>query len=251
MHGLVAAADWLMLQAVGSKRNDLVLLHLNRFRFLMTIFYIPAIYIFYHIDTILLALGQTKTASELAKRYVVTFTPGLVLYGYTEAHRRYLNAHNYIVMPFVVMMISFATHIGAGYVLIHKMKRGIEGAAMAGVVSNATCFAIQHFYACCFISIEDEELPSVDSCDMRIFDYDGVLSYAGIAVHTILTCVIDWWSFQLMLLVAARINVQAQATMIVLMNIMQVLSKVGMALGWSADFLISEQLRVKNVFEAK
>jgi Na+-driven multidrug efflux pump len=77
--GFNSTIDTLVSQAAGAGNKQLCGLYLNRGRFIMTMLFIPIIFIICNTGNILKAVGQDEEVAEYAQRYVMAFLPGLYI----------------------------------------------------------------------------------------------------------------------------------------------------------------------------
>lgn len=121
MLGFCNTLDSLCSQAIGAGRNDIAYLQLNRARFILTLLYVPVGFLICHADSILLSLGQDADVTRHAQDYMIAFMPGLMLFGYTDAHRRFLTCHGYTTLPFIALLCSSAIHVSCSYHFIMNL----------------------------------------------------------------------------------------------------------------------------------
>jgi len=89
--GFNGALETLVSQAYGAENMQLCGVYLNRARFVLCLVYIPIIFILLNTERCLVAIGQDPTISKYAEQYVVAYIPGLMIAGFNDAQRRFLN----------------------------------------------------------------------------------------------------------------------------------------------------------------
>lgn len=129
--GLLCAIDTMSSQAVGAGNTRKVGIILQRSLLVVTVFAIPAIFIYCFAEPILKALGQTEGVSKKGAEYSQILAISIIPMYYNEALKRSLIAAG-IVVP---QMISGVVNIGLvallDYLFINVFDWGFKGAAVA------------------------------------------------------------------------------------------------------------------------
>ena len=89
--GLSSALDTLCTHAYGAKLYYLMGCYLNRARVILTLVFIPVLFIMAFIESLLLLINQDKEISYYAGCYCRGLLPGLWFFYQTDAMRRYIN----------------------------------------------------------------------------------------------------------------------------------------------------------------
>ena len=101
---------------------------------------------------------------------------------------------------------------------------GIRGTGIAGLMMNVIIFIIQHIWAHFFIDDIGDALkwPGL-SCITK----DGIKSFMSLAIPSTLLMCLDWWAFELLLIICGLFGVLQQSSQIILMNIAGLFYRVG------------------------
>lgn len=76
-------------------------------------------------EKILLHLRQQSKATVSAHLYLVGFLPSLLLHGYTEAYRRYLNCYDIAVVPLVIAVASTCVNFALTFQNVFDDEDGV------------------------------------------------------------------------------------------------------------------------------
>lgn len=173
----------------------------------------------------------------------------VLLNGLADANKRLLNCMGYQTGPMVIAVIVAIFHIGSCYIIVYKVGLGIYGPALTTVLSNLLMLVLMTAYS---IRITDEKFkkawirPSKDSFNLR-----GLHEFMKIGgPSTIMTC-IEWWSFELMTVVASFISIEAVATQITVINNSHVFFMPHFGLQISACILVGEEIGAQRISRAK
>lgn len=110
IYGSNSVIETLSSQAYGAGNKKLCGVYLYRGFIMLTLAYIPIVLILLQCERILLALGQDAEAAKYCQEYMIAFLPGLVILGYTDIHRRYLNSLGRNTVPLVALAVGTFSH---------------------------------------------------------------------------------------------------------------------------------------------
>jgi len=100
--GLNGAADTLVSQSFGADNMRACGVYLNRGRLVLTISFIPMIFILHYSDRVLIGLGQDPLVAYYSRIYIVTLIPGMFFMGHFDLNKRFLNAMRKTYVPMIV-----------------------------------------------------------------------------------------------------------------------------------------------------
>lgn len=204
VQGMNTTVDTLVSSAFGAGDKKLCSVYLTRGRFILCFMYIPITLLLINIETLLVSLGQDKEASKYAAQYMLAYLPGLYLQGFSDLHRRYLNCMGYSKMPFICLIIGTVFHYFISYHLVIELQMGIYGTGLACLSMNVVIFILQHAYASLFMPEIEETLkfPGFSCINM-----EGILSYLKLGIPSTFLICIDWWAFELLLIICGLFGV--------------------------------------------
>ena len=186
-------------------------------------------------ESILLALGQDKEAAKYCQEYMWAFLPGLVLLGYADMHRRFLNSIGRNTIPLIALVVGTCMHYFLSKYLVIDLELGITGTGLAGIALWSTILIVQLAYANYYVPEIDQVL---EWPDQEVFDVDGLTEYVRLAIPQILLTGSDWWAAELMIIVAGILGKKELTTMIVIVNIGGMMTRVALGLDQAACTLI-------------
>jgi Na+-driven multidrug efflux pump len=124
--------------------------------------------------------------------------------GHIDLHRRFLNSLGKNYVPMACLAIGVFSHQYSSKYFVIDLDMGIQGTGMALVLTNTIIFSLQLFYSS-FMMPEIQE--SVFCIDSRSLNWGGVKSYMKIGGPAIMMSCLDWWVFELMIVISASFGV--------------------------------------------
>jgi Na+-driven multidrug efflux pump len=136
--GLLTSLDTLCAQAFGYNNAKMMGIYLQRATYMLLIAAVPIFFLNYYAAEILKGIGQPHHISDLAGRYVrllMLSFPGMCAY---EMIKKVLQAQSIVTPMLVVAIIGNFLHAGACYIFIFPLDMGLDGAALARLVSTGS-----------------------------------------------------------------------------------------------------------------
>ena len=129
----------------------------------------------------------------------------MILMAFIDGQRRFLNMMNLTKGPLVAILVSVTIHIYLSWYFVWKLEYGIVGTGYASSITNLIN------YACLLlISILDSEVrQTIVFPDKRSFN--GIKGYLMIGAPVVFMSAIEFWVYDIMILMAGYVGVQAQA----------------------------------------
>lgn len=106
-------------------------------------FAIMTVFVFYS-DKILQALGQQPIAIEITHFYLVRSLPGLLLAGYTDAYRHYLNCYDYTIVPLLIQFVALGVNMALSQTDHFSKKREVYEVVLSNLCADAAAFVLMH-----------------------------------------------------------------------------------------------------------
>lgn len=157
---------------------------------------------------------------------MIAFLPGLVILGYTDIHRRYLNSLGRNTVPLVALAVGTFSHYFVSKQFVITMQLGIQGTGYAGILLWSTILLVQ----VCYAATVSEVRETLDWPDYRCISWSGLSDYMKLARPQILLTCSDWWAAELMILVSGMLGKQQLTVMIVIVNIGGMMNRIALGL---------------------
>jgi MATE family multidrug resistance protein len=87
--------------------------------------------------------------------------------------------------------------------------------------------------------------------DRRAIDWDGVKGYLRLSVPSIVMLCLDWWVFEVMIVICGSFGVTDQAALIVVMNLATLMFRIAQGLEQASSSLIGKSIGMGSLYEAK
>lgn len=113
-------------------------------------------------------------------------------------------------------------HITLCFLLVDYYEMGIRGTALATSITSFVGFVSLTIYTSRFtedwLRNETWYIPSTKKEWMEVLDKKGLTEYTIFGISSMGTICLEWWSFEVMMLLSSFISVKATATQIIIMN---------------------------------
>lgn len=153
-------------------------------------------------EPILRALGQDEKVIENALTYIYYNLPGAYFAGMFDLQKRFLNCFKMTWIPMIIAVLATCIHLLWCKLFVIKLEMGIAG---IGLAYSATSFSSLVFTVI-FSYWLTEVKEALSWPDTTI--WSGWKEYLGLAVPTAGTSCADWWSFQLLIILAGILGVK-------------------------------------------
>ena len=174
---------------------------------------------------------------------MVAFLPGLIILGYADIHRRYLNSLGRNTVPLIALAIGTFAHYFISKHLVITLQLGIKGTGYAGILLWSTILLVQVIYS----AMVEEFRETLMWPDRRSISLDGLSGYMKLARPQILLSCSDWWAAELMILVSGMLGKQQLTAMIVIVNIGGMMNRVALGLDQAATTLIGRKIGAGDI----
>lgn len=154
--------------------------------------------------------------------------------GLIDGQRRFLNMMNQTRAPMIAYYISIFFHIGLSYLFVWKLDYGIKGTGIASTLTNS----INYLFLICFSNSIPEIKEAITLPDSRVFS--GLWQYLSLGIPSTIMLCLEFWVYDLMILMAGYIGVKEQACQIVVINIVALIWMVSIGLQQAASSTIGQ-----------
>ncbi|RVX17866.1 Protein detoxification 16 [Vitis vinifera] len=236
--GMGSALDTLCGQAYGAKHYHMLGIHMQRAMSVLLLVSVPLAFIWAKTEHILMNLGQDPYISRGAGRYVWFMMPTLFSCGILQCLVRFLQTQK-IVFP--VMLISAITtlfHFPTCWILVFKTSLGSAGAALACSISSW----INVFLLVLYVKFSPAcKQTWTGVSEMNIQD---VLSFLRLAVPSASMVCLEFWSFQVLILIAGILPNPQLATSVlsIILTTCAMLFNIYLGIGSAGSIRISNEL---------
>ncbi|KAL6646799.1 hypothetical protein ACP70R_015493 [Stipagrostis hirtigluma subsp. patula] len=236
--GMACSLDTLCGQAFGAEQHHLLGVYKQRAMLVLALVSVPVAALWWCTGEILAWCGQDPEIAVGAGSYIRCLIPALFVYGMLQCHVRFLQTQN-LVVP--VMLSSGATavvHPAVCWVLVHGLGLGRNGAALANAVSYLTNLSILATY----VRLSPSCKRSWAGFSSEAFR--GVPEFLKLAVPSALMVCMEWWSFELLVLLSGLLpNPKLEtAVLSICLNTSSLAFMVPLGLGAAISTRVSNEL---------
>ena len=210
--GLNGAVATLVSQSYGAGNIRKCGIYLNRGRVVAILAFIPIIVILLLCEEFMLAIGMDPQASHYAAVYVDTLIPAMFFHSQFDATRQYLNAQNKASMVMITMIITSSLHFLWCYLLVFQLQWDIVGVSMATLITYFLNFFVITVYCLC----ESEVRRSFFFFTRESFQ--ELRAYLAVGIPSTTMLCMEWWSFEVLAIMAGYISVAATGAHVVVLN---------------------------------
>lgn len=111
------------------------------------------------------------------QQYMVAFLPGLLILGYADIHRRYLNSLGRNTVPLIALAIGTILHYFISKKLVVELELGITGTGYAGIMLWSTIMFVQLGYSMTLKEFRE----TIDWPNSRCISCEGLAGYMSLA----------------------------------------------------------------------
>ena len=129
----------------------------------------------------------------------------MILMAFIDGQRRFLNMMNLTKGPLVAIIFSVCFHLYLSWYFVWNLDYGIIGTGYAATITNLTNYVLL-----LIISVCDEDIrKTMMFPDARCLS--GIKGYLEMGAPIVFMSAIEFWVYDIMILMAGYIGVQAQA----------------------------------------
>uniref|UniRef100_A0A0A9F185 Protein DETOXIFICATION n=1 Tax=Arundo donax TaxID=35708 RepID=A0A0A9F185_ARUDO len=236
--GMASALDTLCGQAFGARQYHLLGIYKQRAMLLLTLASIPLAVVWFYTGDILLLFGQDTDIAAEAGTLARWMIPALFAYGPLQCHVRFLQTQNIVVPVMASAGATAACHLAVCWALVSGLGMGSKGAALGNAVSYWVNVAILAVY----VRVSPE-------CKKTWTGFSGEafrdsLGFLRLAVPSALMVCLEWWSFELLVLLSGLLpNPQLETSVLsITLNTANCLFMIPYGLGAAISTRVSNEL---------
>uniref|UniRef100_A0ACD6AMS9 Uncharacterized protein n=1 Tax=Avena sativa TaxID=4498 RepID=A0ACD6AMS9_AVESA len=236
--GMAGALDTLCGQAFGARQYHLLGIYKQRAMLILTLVSVPLAFVWFYTGEILLLFGQDKDIAMEAGTYAQWMIPALSGYGLLQCHVRFLQTQN-IVLPVMLSAAGTALcHLAVCWLLVHGLGLGSKGAAL----SNAISYWTNVIGLAVYVRVSSTCKKTWTGFSMEAFN--DPLSFLRLAVPSALMVCLEWWSFEILVLLSGLLpNPKLETSVLsITLNTSNFLFMIPYGLGATISTRVSNEL---------
>uniref|UniRef100_A0A0E0A9Y7 Protein DETOXIFICATION n=1 Tax=Oryza glumipatula TaxID=40148 RepID=A0A0E0A9Y7_9ORYZ len=236
--GLASALDTLCGQAFGARQYHLLGVYKQRAMLLLTAVSVPLAVAWYYTGDILLLFGQDADIAAEAGAYARWMIPALFAYGPLQCHVRFLQTQNVVVPVMAAAGAAALCHLGVCWALVHAAGMGSRGAALG----NAVSYWINVGVLAVYVRVSRSCKKTWTGFSMEAFR--DPLSFFRLAIPSALMVCLEWWSFELLVLLSGLLpNPKLETSVLsITLNTANCLFMIPFGLGAAISTRVSNEL---------
>ena len=141
-------------------------------------------------------------------------------------------------------------HLGICHILTYNFELGIKAPPIATAIYMFNQFIILHLYVKFFVKDEKVQrawfMPSKSSLNVN-----GLIEYLRVGIPSIGVLCLDWWSFEIMMIFAAGLSVQAVAVQVLVITTGATFFMIHLGISISSGILVGQNIGALKVNQAK
>ncbi|XP_050234464.1 protein DETOXIFICATION 54 isoform X1 [Mercurialis annua] len=248
--GLASGLEPVCSQAYGSKNWDLLSLSLQRMIIILFIAIIPISLLWMNLESIMNFMGQDPEITSMAATYCMYSLPDLLTYTLLQPLRVFLRSQSVTKPIMYCSLLAVMFHVPLNYVLVVVMGLGVEGVAMASVVTNLNMVVLMVGYVW-WVSGRWEMRWRVGIGGGG--GGGGVGELLKLAVPSCLGICLEWWWYEIVIVMAGYLPnpTLAVAATGILIQTTSMMYTVPMALAACVSARVGNELGAGKPYKAK
>lgn len=183
-------------------------------------------------ETLLKMIGQDHQVAKYAHEYVLLQLPVILLASFNDAQKRFLNCCKKNFVPMASNLVNTLMYPLWCYLFIIHLELGIQGCALADLISMSITLVINFVYTYCCHDLQE----SIMWPDLRLFT--NFKEQLSLGTFSAITSIIEGLSIQILMIMSGYLSVEEQAANTIIMNIVMVFQSIGVGLMTSSTTLV-------------
>ncbi|PNT77641.1 protein DETOXIFICATION 16 isoform X3 [Brachypodium distachyon] len=233
-----SSLDTLCGQAFGAKQYHLLGMYKQRAVLVLTLVSVVVAVIWAYTCQILLFFRLDPEIAMGAGSYIRWLTPALFVYGPLQCHVRFLQTQNIVLPVMLSAGVMALSHVLVCWLLVYKLDLGNNGAALANTISYLANLLVLALY----VRLSQSCKNTWTGLSTEAFR--DILSFMRLAVPSALMVCLEWWSFDLIVLLSGFLpNPKLEASVLsVSLNTVVLVSRIPSGLGAAISTRVSNEL---------
>ncbi|KAG2545521.1 protein DETOXIFICATION 12-like isoform X2 [Panicum virgatum] len=240
--GLACGLETICGQAYGAEQYHKLALFTYRSIVVLLVASVPIAIIWLFIPDVLPLIGQDAQIASEAGRYALWLIPGLFAYSVAQCLSKFLQSQS-LIFPMVLSSLTTLTlFIPLCWFMVYKVGMGNAGAAFAVSICDWVEVTVLGLY-----------IKFSPSCDKTRAaptweTFRGIGSFMRLAVPSTLMICLEWWSYELLVLVSGNLPNPALETSVLSICISTVVLVYNLpyGIGNAASVRVSNELGAGN-----
>ena len=183
--------------------------------------------------------------AEHAQTYMFAYMPGLVMYGFVDIQRKFLNMVGRSNVPLIAVACGEVVHLYLCKVLVWDNHMNVTGIGIASSAANLVNFLIMLVYTCFISEVKDANFfPRYEP----IWELKEQFNL-GLA-SSVMMC-LEWWAYEIMLIMTGPLGVVAQAAIVLLVSLNFFVWHIFLGFQSAASFLIGKEIGSNRAVAAR
>ncbi|KAL6615351.1 hypothetical protein ACP70R_037621 [Stipagrostis hirtigluma subsp. patula] len=245
--GLASGLETLCGQAYGAEQYHKLSLYTYRSTIVLVIVSVPVAIIWAFIPEVLPLIGQDPEIASEAGKYAMWLIPGLIAFSVAQCFSKFLQSQSLIFPMVLSSMITLVVFIPLCWFMVYKIGMGNAGAALSVSICDWVEVIVLGLYIKFSPSCEKTRAPPSWEA------FRGVGSFMRLAVPSALMICLEWWSYELLVLLSGILPNPALETSVLSICISTVvlLYNFPYGLGTAASVRVSNELGAGNPERAR
>lgn len=194
LSGLAMGMEPICGQAFGAKKYSLLGLTLHKTVLLLLMVSIPVSALWLNMEQILLLCGQDRAIAAQAQSYLLYSLPDLLALSILHPLRIYLRAQSITGPLTLTAGLATGLHLPLNWLMVNKLKLGVKGVAIAGVVTNFNMIIFLIIY----IMFSDKCKRGWAPVSKESFR--GFSKLLELSIPSCISVCLEWWWYEIMIL---------------------------------------------------
>ncbi|PIA30153.1 hypothetical protein AQUCO_05700093v1 [Aquilegia coerulea] len=247
MTGLSGALETFCGQAYGAKSYRMLGIYLQSSVITTIFFSIIVSFIWFYSEPILLLLQQQPQVAKMTTVYMRHLIPGIFAYAVLQCLLRFLQTQTVVIPLVICAIVPLIIEFGLSYVLVYYTVLGFKGAAL----SAALCLWISVIMLGLYVNYSEKFKYTWEGLSMECFQH--VLPGMKLAIPSALMVCLEYWAFELLVLLAGLMPNSETSTSLIAMCVNTQAMSFMITYGFSAavSTRVSNELGAGNGDRAK
>lgn len=240
--GLACGLETICGQAYGAEQYHKLSLYTYRSIIVLLIVSVPIAIVWVFIPEVLPLIGQAPEIANEAGKYALWLIPGLFAFSVAQCFSKFLQCQSLIFPMVLSSMITLAVFIPLCWFMVYKVGMGNAGAALSVSICDWVEVIVLGLYIKFSPSCEKTRAPLTWEA------FKGIGSFMRLAVPSALMICLEWWSYELLVLLSGILPNPALETSVLSICISTVvlLYNLPYGIGTAASVRVSNELGAGN-----
>lgn len=245
--GLACGLETICGQAFGAEQYHKVALYTYRSIVVLLIASVPMAILWVFLPDVLPLIGQDPQIAIEAGRYALWLIPGLFAFSVAQCLSKFLQSQSLIFPLVLSSLTTLAVFIPLCWFMVYKVGMGNAGAAFAVSICDWVEVTVLGLYIKFSPSCEKTRAPFTWEA------FQGIGSFMRLAVPSALMVCLEWWSYELLVLLSGMLPNAALETSVLSICISTVILVYNLpyGIGTAASVRVSNELGAGNPDSAR